>query len=99
MQGVEIDARYIEMESMQPEQDAIPSLLMPQGQSAPTGFELESYREPPTSFAKEHVVFDTPANRSRRSRESVFLLEDGTDAEEERNQKEVMYCTLQSVPG
>ncbi|CAH0520971.1 unnamed protein product [Peronospora belbahrii] len=69
---------------MQPEQDAIPSLLMPQGQSAPTGFELEPYRKPPTSFEEDQVVFHTPTNRYRRPRKPVFLLENGTDDEEER---------------
>uniref|UniRef100_A0AAV1VJJ4 Integrase catalytic domain-containing protein n=1 Tax=Peronospora matthiolae TaxID=2874970 RepID=A0AAV1VJJ4_9STRA len=61
MEGVENDAPDVEMESMQPIQDAIPPLLMPQERSASTGFELEP-----------------------SSREPVFLLEEGTDAEEER---------------
>ncbi|CAH0521055.1 unnamed protein product [Peronospora belbahrii] len=35
-------------------------------------------------FEEDRVVFHTPINRYRRPREPVFLLEDGTDAEEER---------------
>uniref|UniRef100_A0AAV1VDZ4 Polyprotein n=1 Tax=Peronospora matthiolae TaxID=2874970 RepID=A0AAV1VDZ4_9STRA len=84
MEGVENDAPDVEMESMQPIQDAIPSLLMPQERSAPTGFELEPYRGPPTIFEDDQVVFHTPSDRFRSSREPVFLLEEGTDAEEER---------------
>uniref|UniRef100_A0AAV1TLZ0 Polyprotein n=1 Tax=Peronospora matthiolae TaxID=2874970 RepID=A0AAV1TLZ0_9STRA len=84
MEGVENDAPDVEMESMQPIQDAIPPLLMPQERSAPTGFELEPYRGPPTIFEDDQVVFHTPRDRFRSSREPVFLLEEGTDAEEER---------------
>uniref|UniRef100_A0AAV1UTC1 Reverse transcriptase Ty1/copia-type domain-containing protein n=1 Tax=Peronospora matthiolae TaxID=2874970 RepID=A0AAV1UTC1_9STRA len=84
MEGVENDAPDVEMESMQPIQDAIPPLLMPQERSAPTGFELEPYRGQPTIFEDDQVVFHTPRDRFRSSREPVFLLEEGTDAEEER---------------
>uniref|UniRef100_A0AAV1U8P3 Retroviral polymerase SH3-like domain-containing protein n=1 Tax=Peronospora matthiolae TaxID=2874970 RepID=A0AAV1U8P3_9STRA len=84
MEGVENDAPDVEMESMLPIQDAIPPLLMPQERSAPTGFELEPYRGPPTIFEDDQVVFHTPRDRFRSSREPVFLLEEGTDAEDER---------------
>uniref|UniRef100_A0AAV1TS81 Polyprotein n=1 Tax=Peronospora matthiolae TaxID=2874970 RepID=A0AAV1TS81_9STRA len=83
MEGVENDAPDVEMESMQPIQDAIPPLLMPQERSAPTGFELEPYCGPPTIFEDDQVVFHTPRDRFRSSREPVFLLEEGTNAEEE----------------
>ncbi|KAE9332807.1 hypothetical protein PR003_g14330, partial [Phytophthora rubi] len=84
MEGVENDAPDVSMESVEPEQDPAPPLLLAEERPAPTGLELAPYRAPPTVFEDDRVVFHPPVHRSRRAREPVFLLEDGTDAEEER---------------
>ncbi|KAE8883223.1 Retrovirus-related Pol polyprotein from transposon TNT 1-94 [Phytophthora fragariae] len=84
MEGVENDAPDVSMESVEPEQDPAPPLLLAEERPAPTGLELASYRATPTVFEDDRVVFHPPVHRSRRAREPVFLLEDGTDAEEER---------------
>jgi hypothetical protein len=84
MEGVENDAPDEPMETVEPEQDPAPLLLLTEERPAPTGLELAPYRAPPTVFEDDRVVFHPPMDRSRRSREPVFLLEDGTDAAEER---------------
>ncbi|KAE8906867.1 hypothetical protein PF007_g22869 [Phytophthora fragariae] len=84
MEGVEDDAPDVSMESVEPEQDPAPPLLLAEERPTPTGLELAPYRAPPTVFEDDRVVFHHPVHRSRRAREPVFLLEDGTDAEEER---------------
>ncbi|KAE9188971.1 hypothetical protein PF004_g22347 [Phytophthora fragariae] len=84
MEGVENDAPGVSMESVEPEQDPAPPLLLAEERPASTGLELAPYRAPPTVFEDDRVVFHPPVHRSRRAREPVFLLEDGTDAEEER---------------
>jgi hypothetical protein len=84
MEGVENDASDEPMESTEPEQDPAPPLLLAEERPAPTGLELAPYRAPPTVFEDDRVVFHPPTDRSRRGREPVFLLEDGTDAAEER---------------
>ncbi|KAE9000882.1 hypothetical protein PF011_g13989 [Phytophthora fragariae] len=84
MEGVENDAPDVSMESVEPEQDPAPPLLFAEERPAPTGLELAPYLAPPTVFEDDRVVFHPPIHRSRRPREPVFLLEDGTDAEEER---------------
>ncbi|GMG18094.1 unnamed protein product [Phytophthora fragariaefolia] len=84
MEGVENDALDEPIESTEPEQGSAPPLLLAEVRPAPTGLELAPYRAPPTVFEDDQVVFHPQVNRSRRARETVFLLEDGTDAEEER---------------
>ncbi|KAE9023480.1 hypothetical protein PR003_g13857 [Phytophthora rubi] len=84
MEGVENDAPDVNMESVELEQDPAPPLLLSEEPPAPTGLELAPYREPSTVFEDNRVVFHPPIHHLRRDRETVFLLEDGTDAEEER---------------
>ncbi|KAE9184919.1 hypothetical protein PF002_g26302 [Phytophthora fragariae] len=84
MEGIENDAPDVSMESVELEQDPAPPLLLAEERPAPTGLELAPYRAPPTVFEDDRVVFHPPVHRSRRAREPVFLLEDRTDAEEER---------------
>ncbi|KAE8957484.1 hypothetical protein PR002_g31158 [Phytophthora rubi] len=96
MEGVEDDAPDVSMESVEPEQDPAPPLLLAEERPAPTGLELAPYRAPPTVFEDDRVVLHHPVHRSRRAREPVFLLEDGT---KNGSQKEVMDHPLRSVPG
>ena len=84
IEGVDNGAVDVEMESMQPVEDAILPLLMPGGRSAPTGLELEPYCGPPTIFEGDRVVLHPLVDRSRRSCEPVFSLEDN---EKERKSK------------
>ncbi|GMF50845.1 unnamed protein product [Phytophthora fragariaefolia] len=84
MEGVENDAPDEPMESTELEQGPAPPLLLAEERPAPTGLELAQYRAQPTMFENDRVVFHPPTDRPRRARERVFLLEDGTDAEEER---------------
>ncbi|KAE9022403.1 Retrovirus-related Pol polyprotein from transposon TNT 1-94 [Phytophthora fragariae] len=84
MEGVENDAPDVNMESVELEQDPAPPLLLSEERPAPTGLELAPYCEPSTVFEDNRVVFHPPIHHLRRDREPVLLLEDGTDAEEER---------------
>ncbi|KAE9073838.1 hypothetical protein PF007_g25651 [Phytophthora fragariae] len=84
MEGVENDAPDVNMASVEPEQDPAPPLQLAEERPAPTGLELARYRSPPTVFEDDRVAFHPPVHRSIRAREPVFILEDGTYAEEER---------------
>ncbi|KAG2782995.1 hypothetical protein PC129_g8640 [Phytophthora cactorum] len=57
--------------------------LLPPGRPAATELKLAEYRSPPQAFQEDRLVFNPEAERSRRSREPVSLLEDGLDANDE----------------
>ncbi|KAG2905207.1 hypothetical protein PC114_g11610 [Phytophthora cactorum] len=67
----------------QPVMDELMEALLPPGRPAATELKLAEYRSPPQAFQEDRLVFNPEAERSRRSREPVSLLEDGLDANDE----------------
>ncbi|KAE9007452.1 hypothetical protein PR001_g16969 [Phytophthora rubi] len=80
MEAVEEPAQDVEMDEVEPEQEVLP--LPPSERSAAPGLELTAYHPPPQAFQDDRLVFHPEPERSRRSQQPVFLLENGDDDDE-----------------
>nr|CAI72267.1 hypothetical protein PI35.0180c [Phytophthora infestans] len=71
------------MDELEPEQSGALQALPPPVKPRTAGLELTAYHSPPEAFPNKRLVFHPDTERSSRSREPVFLLENGPNDDEE----------------
>ncbi|POM70894.1 Integrase catalytic core protein [Phytophthora palmivora] len=88
MEAAEEPSLDVEMNDVEPEMNVEEVMqLTPPERSGSTGLELTPYHPQPEAYQEDRLVFHPEAERSRRSREPVFLLENGqNDGEESRSE-------------